>query len=83
MISADPAADWDRYCRDMDAPRPIEKSRQVRSRARQHCASCLSSIEPEELHEMIPQLDDIGLWCSPLRLHLPGKCSYPEGEDWS
>ena len=80
MISSDPAADWDRYCRSQEGPMPVGKGRTVRSARAHQCESCWGPIPAWQRHEMIAQIDDEGLFTTPLRLHLKGECTYPEEE---
>lgn len=83
MLSPDPAADWDRYCRDQEAPQPAGEPHKVRSKQDHICESCWNKIPAGTQHLMQPMVNDVGLFCSPLRLHLDGECQYPPEEDYS
>ena len=54
--------------------------RTVRSARAHQCESCWGPIPAWQRHEMIAQIDDEGLFTTPLRLHLKGECTYPEEE---
>ena len=75
-----PSQDWDRYCAQQDQPVPVGSPRTVRSAKPQHCASCYGRIEVGQPHQLQPMLNDVGLFCSPMRLHLDGQCTQPD--DW-
>jgi hypothetical protein len=73
-----PSQDWDRHCREQERPYPVGPRREVKSKVRQHCESCLDWIEPGVPHLMQAQLGgDDGLFTQPLRLHRDGECSPP------
>lgn len=81
MVDLCPSRAWDRHCADMDKPYPAGPRRQVRSAKQQVCGSCYGRIEPSTPHLMQPMLNDIGLFCAPMRLHLDGEC-LPPPKDW-
>jgi hypothetical protein len=75
MYSSDPAADWDRHCREQERPYPVGNSRVVRSKKDQHCECCLTIIPAGTPHNMQAQINpDDGLFCAPFRCHLTDDC---------
>lgn len=69
-----PSYDWDRYIASQEGPLPVGPSRIVRSKQEQRCDSCYGVIPAGTQHEMQAQLDEEGLFMTPLRLHLQGQC---------
>lgn len=82
--SWDPAAAWDRYCAEQEGPHPAGPEREVRSRKRQQCDSCLGPIEPGTLHRLQPAISGSdGLFCGAFRFHLAGECLPPPEDLWN
>jgi hypothetical protein len=77
-----PSQDWDRHCRDMDAPYPVGQRREVRSKKQQVCESCYGRIEPGTPHLMQTMVGgDTGLFSGAMRLHREGEC-LPTAEEY-